>query len=310
MKVAVIGRTRWLLDAARLVAGRGHAVALVWTCRHEAFTGVGPQDFGAFAAEVGAEFVDTPAIASGNGLARLAAHACHVAISVNWPSLLPRTVLDLFPLGVLNAHAGDLPRFRGNACPNWAILAGEPHVGLCIHRMEPALDAGPVILRERFPLSDATYIGEVYEWLGNRIPVLLADAVDGLGNGALLPRNQSDDPDAGLRAYPRRPEDGRIAWIASTTQILRLVRASSRPFSGAFSTLEGGPKVTIWRAEPERHPGPFLAVPGQVCYRAGEDPVVACGDGVIRLTEVEMEGLAGPAEAKRAIGASLRSRLK
>ena len=307
MKVAVLGRTRWLLDAARMVAERDHTVALIWTAAGEEFYGVGPADFRTLATALGADFADSPAIAAPEGLARLAAHGCDIALSINWPTLLPAAVLDLFPYGVLNTHAGDLPRFRGNACPNWAILAGEPHVGLCTHRMVPELDAGPVVARDRFPLTDATYIGEVYDWLNTRIPMLVADAVDGLASGALIPQPQPDDPAQALRVYPRRPEDGHIDWTASKTQILRLIRASSRPFQGAFTTLEGAAGIIIWRAEAITPASPFLAVPGQVCYRLDQDPVVACGDGLIRLTEVAM---AGEADPKRVIAASLRNRLK
>ena len=87
---------------------------------------------------------------------------------MNWLTMIAQSTLALFPWGVLNAHAGDLPRFRGNACPNWAILNGEPLVGLCIHEMIPELDAGPVLLRAHFPLSDDIYISDVITLSWNR----------------------------------------------------------------------------------------------------------------------------------------------
>lgn len=309
MKVAVIGRTRPLLEAARLLVDRGHALGVVWTCRTEEFYGVGGDDFRALAERAGAPFRDDLGIASAEALAWLRSLGCAGAVSMNWLTVLPQPLLDLFPLGVLNAHAGDLPRYRGNACPNWAILAGEPRVGLCVHRMTPQLDAGPVVLREHLPLGSDTYIGDVYGWLEERIPVMLADGLEGLAEGRLTPEPQPTDPSLALRVYPRRPEDGRIHWSQPADRIHRLVRASSRPFAGAFAFLEGGRRVTAWRADPFPPPEPFLAVPGQVCLMAGEDPVVACGAGMLRLTEVAVEGCADDAEAKRLIGCSLRNRL-
>jgi methionyl-tRNA formyltransferase len=138
---------------------------------------------------------------------------------------------------------------------------------------------------------------------------MFVEAVEGLASGAIVPQPQPDDTSLHLRCYPRRPEDSRIVWAEPAEMILRLVRASSRPFDGAFGFLEGQRKVTIWRAEHEIARGSFLAVPGQVCYRSGDDPVIACTDGLIRLTEVEVEGCAGSAAGKALIHDSLRNRL-
>ena len=309
MKIAIIGRTRWLLDAAVQVIRNGHTVPVVWTCPSEELYDVKEADFERFARDVGAEFINDVAINTEANVRRLASFECEIALSVNWLIVLGPAILGIFPLGVLNAHAGDLPRFQGNACPNWAIIAGEPHVGLCIHQMAPELDAGPVLVRDRFPLDDSVYIGDIYTWLEVRVPEMFAAAVDGLASGKLKAVPQPRDGDLTLRAYPRRPEDGHIDWSLPAQTILRLVRASSRPFSGAHTTLEGQRRVTIWRAELAVHPGRFLAIPGQVCYRIGNDPVIACSDGVVRLTDVDLEGCKGSDEAKLTIGRSLRSRL-
>lgn len=313
MKVAVVGRTAMLLEAARRIHAAGHAVPVVWTAAAEAFYGTGTDDFRRFAVSIGADFHDSPALNRPDNRDRLASYGCDIAISVNWPTLIGQAVLGLFPLGVLNAHAGDLPRYRGNACPNWAILNGESHVGLCVHQMAAELDAGPVVLRARFPLTADSYIGDVYDWLDKTIPALFAEAVDGLARGALTPQPQPDDPALILRAYPRRPEDSRVVWSWTVETILRMVRASSHPFSGAFTSLEGQERVTVWRAEAARLPGAFLAVPGQVCCRLDGDPVIAASDGLIRLTDVSVTGADGKrldgCPAKERILSSLRNRL-
>lgn len=312
MRVAILGRTKALLDAARLVMERGHTIPVVWTCRAEAFYDAREDDFRALAHEAGADFFNELAIGSPANLAVLQSYQCDAAISVNWLTVLGPTILNSFPLGVLNAHAGDLPRFRGNACPNWAILSGERQVGLCVHRMAPELDAGPVLVRDRFALNEQTYIGDVYRWLDGRIPEMFAEAIAGLADGTIKPVPQPDDMAFSLRSYPRRPEDARISWSWPCDQVLAMVRASSHPFSGAFAYLEGRNKVTIWRAQKAVHPGAFLAVPGQVCFSLEGDPVIACSDGVIQLTDIaiEIEGASlRDIPAKQAITKSSRNRL-
>jgi methionyl-tRNA formyltransferase len=183
-------------------------------------------------------------------------------------------------------------------------------VGTVVHRIEPdGFDYGPVLVRTRYPLTRDTYRGDVYDWLDREVRVLLVEAARLLEEGNAHFEEQSPNQQAWLRCYPRRPEDSRIRWTCSAEEIHRLVRASSRPFSGAYTTLESQRKVIVWRAEPLHHRGTFLAIPGQVLYKEGDYPVIACGWDVLKLTEVSLEGCASDAEGKRAIGAGLRNRL-
>jgi methionyl-tRNA formyltransferase len=211
--------------------------------------------------------------------------------------------------GFFNVHPGDLPRYRGNACPNWAILNGDDHIGLCVHKVVPELDGGPVLLRERFALSPDTYIGEIYDWWLARSPELLCEAVRLFQTGENTLEEQPSDPKTWLRGYPRRPEDSRIDWSQPAEFVHRLVRASSRPFAGAYALLEGETRVTVWRAEVHKHQGDFLAIPGQVLTVEGGHPIVACGENTLRLNEVSVEGCGTDEEGMARIGKSLRNRL-
>ena len=199
--------------------------------------------------------------------------------------------------------------FRGNACPNWAILSGEPYVGLCIHQMATELDTGPIILRDQFSLSDSTYIGDVYSWFESCLPSMFCEAIEGLASGSLTPKTQPTDPSLALRCYPRRSSDGRIDWNNSGETVTRLIRASSHPFDGAFSFCEKGQLIKIWRAEIVEHQGAFLAIPGQICFRIAGDPVIASNDSMVRLIEIELEDGTSGVEAKKMVGKNLRSRL-
>ncbi|MBA3771232.1 MAG: hypothetical protein H0X13_01725 [Ramlibacter sp.] len=309
LRVAVLGRTEMLLEGARLIASAGHEVPLVGTCKASDTSQVTEHHYEAFARPLGADFFCTAAINAPAQLQLLRLARCDLAISMNWISLIEPETRASFRLGVFNAHPGDLPRYRGNACPNWAILAGEPHVGLCIHQMVDALDAGPVALRDHFPLGESTDVEDVYRWMRSRVPELFLELVERAARGELELRPQPEDPALALRCYPRRPEDSRIDWSRSGQDVYRLVRASTRPTQGAYTLLEGERRVVVWRAQPFDSLQPFLARPGQVCMVVDGDPVIACGQGMLRLTDIAIDGCAGAADAKRQVASSLRNRL-
>lgn len=305
MKIAIIGRTKWLLDAAHLLVAQGHSLAFVYTCRAEAFYGVSEADFEALAREQGVPFFNDLKIH--DRVDELRNLGADIAVSVNWLGLLRRDILDAFPHGVLNAHAGDLPRYRGNACPNWAILNFEPEVCLTIHKMVEELDAGPWLMKERMALTEETTVTEIYAWLDTVIPQAFAGAIEGLASGHLA--FQAQDPNIRpLRAFPRRPEDSRIDWRASTRDILALIRASAPPFEGAFTHLEGQEKLRIFKARAYKPDYDFLAIPGQVCLGHQGNPVIATQDGMIEIVSCAMDGLSEEG-AKKRILSSLRHRL-
>jgi methionyl-tRNA formyltransferase len=298
-----------LSDTIRRLVAAGHQVPLIATCKAGPEHDIREEDFRALAAELGAEFLQTQDLNEPDALAALKHARAELAVSVSWINLLGKEACEAFRLGILNVHGGELPRYRGNAPIAWAILQGEPRVGITVHLMVPeAVDAGPIVMVDYFPLTETTYIGEVYGFLERRAPEMLVAAVEGLASGTMVPRRQPDDPALALRCYPRRPEDGRIDWSCSASHIGRLVRASAEPFAGAFATL-GAQRITVWRARPEAWPCPSLAVPGQVVGRdrSSGELRVATGDGVLVLEEVEMEGPGRQAAA--AVTKRLRDRL-
>ena len=308
MRVAVIGRTKMLLEAAKVLLSRGHQVPIVWTSSQAPHYDASVRDFEALATYAGAEFRNDREVDTPDGRRMLRDAKLDIGVSINCSSILGTQTLQACGLGVLNVHAGDLPRYRGNACANWAILQDEPHVAVCVHLMVPELDAGPVVLRDHYTLSQETYICDVNAWFDHVMPPMLVTAAEGLFENRLTAEPQSGSIRP-LRAYPRRPEDARIDWNSGQEAIHRLIRASSRPLDGAFTLLNGGRKVVIWRAEPHPVNFDYLAVPGQVCFSADEDPVVATGNGMLRLTDIEIEGEFGKGTAKPMVLKSLRNRL-
>ncbi|TAN62905.1 MAG: methionyl-tRNA formyltransferase [Magnetospirillum sp.] len=309
MRIALIGRTEVLVAAGELLLQRGHTLVLVATRKEESYYRAGQEEFRRLAERGGARFFADAKVNSGELPAALAEAECDVALSVNWPATVKAEILTLPRHGFLNVHFSDLPRYRGNAGPSWCILAGDSHAGMTLHRMEPTLDTGPSLLQDRLPLGPDTDIGDLFDWWRARAPVMLADGADLLAQGRAVFTPQPTAPEAGLRSYPRRPSDARIDWTQPAETVHRLIRASTHPFPGAFTTLEGERRVVVWRAFQARHSGPFLAMPGQVLYGEDGDPVIACGNGCLRLADVSLEGTEDGVAAKRDILRSLRHRL-
>lgn len=308
MRVAALGRTHFLLDAIRMCQKGGHEVVLIGTAPAAPEYRVGEAEFREMADELNIAFFCNASINRNEYLRMARDSGADVAISVNVPTIIGKPMLDAFPMGVVNMHAGDLPRFRGNAAPNWAILLGEQRVVVTLHRMTESLDAGPILLQRSVELHDTTYIGDVYRFLSENVPPMFLEVLNGLMAGTLASRPQPEAVERSLRTLPRRPSDGEMHWQQSALQLSRLVRASAEPFAGAYSFVDGD-KITVWRAHHEPLPYPIAGTCGQVAERRPTSGNVAilAGDGLLVLEEVELAA-SGRVRATAAISSS-RSRL-
>jgi len=290
MRIAIIGRTEILYETTLRLREQGHEIALIITAKEAPEYTKTSADFCALAETWGIHFLHAPRIEEEAFEATRGMSQMDIGISMNYTGVIPQALIDIFPLGILNAHGGDLPRYRGNACQAWAIINGEERVGLCIHRMiGDALDSGEIIARDYFPLSVNTKVTAVYQWMSERIPDLFSDSVQRLEKDPhYVLAHQSKDPKDALRCYPRKPEDGCIDWSKSAVEILRLINASNKPYGGAFCNFEGQ-KLIIWDAElaPEEN---FLSIPGQITLIDESFVEVATGAGKLRLKEVEASG--------------------
>lgn len=289
MRFAAFGRTHWLYDSIRACTSRGHEIALIGTCEAAPEYRVGIQDFRRLAQELSCPFFADAAINKPDKLALAENSGAEIAISINWLTLIGAQMLAQFPHGIVNAHCGDLPRFRGNACPNWAILSGEPRMTVSLHRMTAELDAGDVFLQRHWPIAESTYIRDLYGALDCALPEMFADLLDGLEDGTISPRPQSTDPADSLRCFPRIPADGFLDWNRPAEELCRVVRASSDPFAGAYTYLEGQ-KLIVWRATAGGLEYPHLGVPGQVvrCDEATRRVGILCREGVLDLELVQL----------------------
>jgi len=309
MKVAVLGRTQVLLNCLYALVEAGHDVVLIGTCAESKEYGLEADQFESAAKELGSKYFYNSRINSPEIVQMLIDSGAEIAISVNWLTLIQEEAIDAFPLGILNAHAGDLPRYRGNACPNWAMLQGEASISIAIHQMLPGeLDAGPILCKDQMPIDENTVIRDVYNYVEERIPKLFVEALEGLETGKIVPVAQPSDPALALRCYPRIPSDSFLDWRKPADFLARLVRASSEPFAGAYTYYQGE-RFIVWRAFSQQFAVPSLATPGQVVWRSEADGTVAVatGEGVLVIQDAELKsrGRRSPSE----LITSMRARL-
>jgi methionyl-tRNA formyltransferase len=293
MKIAIIGRTEWLYDTATLLLEKGYEIPLIVTAKEAPEYKRTARDFEELANKIGATFINTAKINLPENIEKIKRlGTIDLAISINYAGIIAQEVIDLFPVGILNAHGGDLPRYRGNACQAWAIINGETQVGLCIHKMIGGeLDSGNIIVRKYLQIDHNTRVQQCLEWMETNIPQMMLEATEKLAmNPAYCVAVQSTNPKDALRCYPRNPDDGRIDWNKSNIEILRLINASSEPYAGAFCEYEQE-KMLIWRAELYEDDEIYLATVGQIAEIQATTGyvVVITGKGKLLIKEVEYQ---------------------
>lgn len=204
--------------------------------------------------------------------------------------ILPRNVLAIPPLGSVNVHPSLLPKYRGAAPIQWAVINGETETGVTIFRLSPRVDAGDVLIQEHVTIGGDETAGELYERLKGVGAELLVQAIQGVGNGTVTPIPQSDE---GVTRAPKlEKDDGQIVWTNGAEDIRNLIRGVN-PFPGAF-TLWQGQILKVHRAfvvDGVGKPGVVVGVDGKTGL------CVATGQGALLLDEVQ------PAGKKRMSGA-------
>jgi UDP-4-amino-4-deoxy-L-arabinose formyltransferase/UDP-glucuronic acid dehydrogenase (UDP-4-keto-hexauronic acid decarboxylating) len=293
MRVAIIGRSEYTYESALLLLEHGYDIPIIITAKEAPEYYYTSKDFEALAKKIGAKFIHTPKINKPEVIDLIkSCGTIDISVSINYSGVIEDEVINLFTNGILNAHAGDLPKYRGNACMAWAIINGENKIGLCIHKMIPGeLDSGDIIVRKYFPVHENTRVGEGFEWMRKETPGMMLEAIRLLQKDKnYFLEKQSLNPKDALRGYPRTPDDGKIDWNKSNLEILRLINASSEPFPGAFCNL-GSAVLKIWRAEIFDDGEVYLAIPGQISKvnRNNGSVEVITQKGKLRILEVSVD---------------------
>jgi methionyl-tRNA formyltransferase len=219
---------------------------------------------------------------------RIAALQPDLILSVYYRHMIGTKILALPRLGPWNMHGSLLPKYRGRAPINWAVLHGEPRIGMTLHRMVKSADAGAIVDQEGVAIGPRDTAEQAFRKVLPCARIVLARQIDALLAGT-APETPQDESQATYFGG-RTPEDGRVVWTQTSRQIFNLVRAVTDPYPGAFTEVNGV-RLMLWWAEPDspaargRHgrPGEILSV---------APLVVATGDGALEFTRTEWRGLA------------------
>ena len=206
--------------------------------------------------------------------------AAEAMVVVGYGQIIPQSVIDLAPLGIINVHGSLLPEYRGAGPIQWAILNGDTRTGVTTMRIDAGLDTGDMLLKAETPIGPEENAVE----LGSRLAVmgadLLVETLRGLETGTITPEKQ--DSARATYAPLIKKEDGLIDWKRPAAAIHNQVRGL-QPWPGAYTGLRGR-MLHVWKSRPAAGSG----APG--CIVSVKPPVVACGEGRLQLIEVQMEG--------------------
>ena len=307
LRVIFMGTPDFSVPTLRAIAEAGHDIAAVYTQPPRAAGRRGleltPSPVQREAEKLGLE-VRTPASLKGEAERQaFAALRADVAVVVAYGLLLPKAVLEATRLGCLNGHASLLPRWRGAAPIQRAIMAGDPETGMMVMRMEEGLDTGPVALVEKCAIGPDITAGELHDRLMDMGASLMAQALTRLGTNGLTFTPQAT---AGV-TYARKIDksETRVDWTRPSGEVHNHIRGLS-PFPGAWCEVEIGGRM-------ER----LKLLRSTISDGVGESGgvlddrlTVACGSGAVRLVEVQRAG-GRPAAAREFLrGAKIEKGMK
>jgi methionyl-tRNA formyltransferase len=228
---------------------------------------------------------------------KIAALRPDLILSVYYRHMIGTKLLALPPLGAWNLHGSLLPKYRGRAPINWAVLHGEARIGMTLHRMVKSADAGAIVDQDGADIGPRDTAEQAFRKVLPCARRVLARQIDALLAG-LATETPQDEAQASYFGG-RKPEDGRIVWTQTSRQIFNLVRAVTDPYPGAFTEI-GEARLMVWWAEMDTPAAHAMAgrsaAAGAGAVLSLVPLVVATGDGAIELTKTEWRGGTAPAD--------------
>lgn len=237
-----------------------------------------------FALEKGIEILQPQKIRTAEALETFRSHKADVAVVVAYGRILPETFLNAFPRGAINLHFSLLPKYRGAAPVNWAIVNGETETGVTTMRMDAGLDTGDILLQRATVIREEETAVELMERLAITGAELLSETLANLS--AIKPVKQ--DNGQATFAPILKKEDGLIDWRLDANEIVNRIRGF-QPFPSTF-TYHQQSKLTLWRAKSESVEDESRYEPGEIVETDGR-LLIGCGNGsVLLVDELQLEG--------------------
>jgi methionyl-tRNA formyltransferase len=283
LRVVFAGTPPFAARALEAIVAAGHEVPAVFT-QPDRPAGRGLRLASSAVAQVaerlGIESLKPSTLKQGEGAARLAGLAPDVMVVAAYGLILPASVLAIPKRGCLNIHASLLPRWRGAAPIQRALLAGDARTGITIMQMDAGLDTGGVLLERARDIGPRETAGDLTEALADLGSAAIVEALARLGE--LVPHAQ--DGEQATYANKISRADARIDWAQPSDGVDRHVRAFN-PVPGAEGEV-GGEVLKIWKAQPV----PGSGTPGEVVHRDSDRLIIACSRGALALGEVQRPG--------------------
>ena len=286
MRIVFAGTPQFSAAALAALAAAGHEIVLVLT-QPDRPAGRGmkltPSAVKQSALALGLPVYQPQTLRNTESVAKLKTTGADVMVVAAYGLILPPEVLDLFPIGCINIHASLLPRWRGAAPIQRALLAGDRETGIAIMRMEAGLDTGPVYLMRGLPIDTIDTAATLHDKLMALGAECIVEALPLIADGRLQPAAQ---PQEGVTyAAKISKSEAQVDWRRSAPDLDRQIRAFD-PFPGAQTLLAGEP-FKLWRAHPESQ---LKGEAGRVLAADERGIVIACGEGALRVTELQRTG--------------------
>lgn len=289
MRLAFMGTPDFAVQVLKALIAAGHEVVRVYTQPpRPAGRGKAPRPSAVQTAadEAGLPVATPESLRDPAVIADFAALDLDAAVVVAYGQILPRPALDAPRLGCLNLHASLLPRWRGAAPIQRAIMAGDAETGVGVMRMEAGLDTGPVLAEARTPIAPDDTAATLHDRLAHLGASLMVETLERLDAGSITPRAQPRD--GVTYAAKITKDEARIDWRRPATEVDALIRGLS-PFPGAWCEIDGQRvKILLSRVE-DGSGAPGTVLDGTL--------LVACGTGAVRLLRLQRAGR-GAADAR------------
>ena len=284
LRIVFMGTPDFAVPTLLEIVGRGHDVAAVYTRAPKPAGRRGldpmPSPIEREARRFDLPLLTPATLRAAEAASTARAHGADVAVVVAYGLILPKPILEAFPSGAYNLHASLLPRWRGAAPINRAIMAGDFETGVMVMKMEEGLDSGPIAMAERVPIPCEATAGDLHDQLARLGADLMLRALGALERGALTLTPQAQ---TGITyAHKIEKEETRIVWARPWREVHNHIRGLS-PAPGAWFELGRDMRVKVLRTTKAEGEGP----PGTVL---DDKLTVACGEGALRILDLQRAG--------------------
>lgn len=288
MKIVFMGTPKAAVSSLQKIISDGYDIVAVYT-QPDRPAGRGNKlsapPVKEFALQNNLEVFQPTKIKTAEALETFKSHAADVAVVVAYGRILPQTFLEAFPKGAINVHFSLLPKYRGAAPVNWAIVEGEEKTGVTTMQMDAGLDTGDILLQKEVEIENEENSIELMERLAIIGSDLLSDTLKNLDRLKPIPQKH----DEATLAPIMKKEDGLIDWNLRSKEIADRVRGF-QPFPTSFTKYQEK-KLTIWKARELQDSGFNIQSFGEILEAKGGNLIVSCGkETVLQIEELQIEG--------------------